>query len=194
MSQTTPPAFSRVLILFALGAGLPNLLTLAEQRPVNIAFICALFWGAAAGKKVSRAADARAQMKDKILSALFALIACLGLSSAVPMLFDSPTMNWTLTVTEHHFAWLVVGVVLAPIAEERFFRGALFAALFRKHRPFVAIVGTALAFAVAHPVGVHMTIALCVGLVLGILRHSSGDWRLCAVVHAAINAAVWLLS
>ncbi len=193
MSQTTPPAFPRVLILFALGAGLPNLLTLAEQRPVNIAFLCALFWGAAAGKNVPRSAVPRAQMKGKVLSALFAFIVCLGLSTTVPMLYESSTTNWTLTVTEHHYAWLVVGVVLAPIAEERFFRGALFAALFRNRRPLVAILGTALAFAVAHPVGVHMTIALCVGLALGILRHRCGDWRLCAVVHAAINATAWML-
>ena len=194
MSQTTPPAFLRVLILFALGAGLPNLLTLLGQRPLNIAFICALFWMVAAGRSVRRVPAPYADALGKLLGGLIAVCACLGLSTAIPAIFESATTNWTDTLGEPQLAWLVIGVVLAPIAEERFFRGALFAQLFRNRRPLVAILGSALAFAVAHPVGVHMTIALCVGITLGYLRHMSGDWRLCAAVHAAINATAWLLS
>ena len=194
MSQTTPPALLRVLLLFALGAGLPNLLTLQGQRPLNIAFICALFWMVAAGKSVRLAAAPDAHVRGKLVGGLIAVCTCLGLSTAVPLLFENPTTDWTLTLNGPRFAWIVVGVLLAPIAEERFFRGALFAALFRNGRPLVAILGSALAFAVAHPVGAHMAIAFGVGLVLGFLRHFSGDWRLCAGAHAAINGTAWLLN
>jgi membrane protease YdiL (CAAX protease family) len=89
------------------------------------------------------------------------------------------------------WASLFIVVLLAPLAEERFFRGTLFTTLEAEGRTRFAIIGTALAFAAAHPYGAPAATACGAGLTLGLLRAWTGDWRVCVLVHAFFNAGVW---
>lgn len=82
---------------------------------------------------------------------------------------------------------LVIGL-LAPLAEEAFFRGRLLPYLAARIGRWNALSLTTLAFAVAHGSPVACVVALPVGLLLGWLRLTRGDVAACVVVHQAHNA------
>lgn len=79
-------------------------------------------------------------------------------------------------------------VVLGPLLEEVFFRGALFQPL-RRHKPAAVVIGaTTVLFATAH-VDFRMMIPIAlVGLALGALRWWSGSLLPSFLAHAAFNA------
>jgi membrane protease YdiL (CAAX protease family) len=82
--------------------------------------------------------------------------------------------------------------LLAAVAEEAFFRRAVFGALLRSG-PTAAIGGSAALFAVVH-VSVYgwwvLPIDLAAGLLLSWQRHASGSWIAPAVTHAIANVLV----
>ncbi len=82
---------------------------------------------------------------------------------------------------------LVVGFI-----EELYFRGALFTALERGNRAFVALGTTAIAFAVMHPKPRDWAPLLVVALVLGELRRRGGSIWPSVALHAAFNATTLL--
>ena len=84
-------------------------------------------------------------------------------------------------------------VLVAPVAEELFFRGYLMHALMQRTRPIIAVVLSALAFTAAHagrgPEG--LLAILVLGVVSAYLfRYSRSLWP-CIVLHALHNA-IWL--
>ncbi|HEX6972093.1 MAG TPA: type II CAAX endopeptidase family protein [Limnochordia bacterium] len=83
---------------------------------------------------------------------------------------------------------LIVGV---PWFEELFFRGAAYAAFLPLGIP-VAIAGSAALFALAHPDPRRMPAFFAVGVVLGMLRATSGGLLEPAVVHMLANAIAWV--
>lgn len=89
---------------------------------------------------------------------------------------------------------LQVGVlcVLAPLAEELFFRGRLLPWLADRLGRWSALSLTTLAFAVAHGSPVSCLLALPVGLVLGWLRLTHRDLGACVVVHQVHNGLILL--
>jgi hypothetical protein len=88
-----------------------------------------------------------------------------------------------------HALLLVVGIaILAPLAEELFFRGALFTALLKSGPPFVATWTTSLAFVLAHQEPRTWAPLLLVALVLADLRLRSGSIWPGFALHAAFNA------
>ena len=194
MSRATSPSSIRTLGLFAVGAGLPNLLAFTPLRPLLIATLCAVYWLAAAGRRV-KVGQGRAP-RQKVCATGIGVAACIcwawGLQHWIAgesiAAFEAP---WMTQAAGPLWAWLAIVVLLAPFAEERFFRGALFTTLQAGGREWVAVGGSALAFAVAHPYGAPAVTALGAGLVLGIVRAWTGDWRASAAVHVAFNAAVW---
>jgi membrane protease YdiL (CAAX protease family) len=90
-------------------------------------------------------------------------------------------------------AWVLL--VLAPLFEESFFRAGVQEQLARLGRsPGLAIVATALLFAVAHVAvsGDPRRIAVVLpGLAIGAVYARTGRVRDCVALHAAMNAA-WL--
>jgi membrane protease YdiL (CAAX protease family) len=197
MSRAAPPSSIRAIGLFAVGAGLPNLLALVPLRPLLIAGLCALYWLVAAGYRVNTG-EGRGQ-RQKAFAAGAGVGACLCwawslhrwiLGESLPH-FETPWL--TKAVEEPQWAGLFIVVFLAPVAEERFFRGALFASLEAGGRKWVAVVGSTLAFAVAHPYGAPAAMAVGAGLSLGLVRAWTGDWRAAAAVHAVFNGTVWLV-
>jgi membrane protease YdiL (CAAX protease family) len=94
-----------------------------------------------------------------------------------------------------YFGWsLVVGVV--AMAEEVFFRGALFEMARKTSGEFTAVLLAAAAFALMHvPIyGWHvLPLDFSVGLFLGCLRIISGSWIAPGVAHTGADLAGWWL-
>jgi len=85
-------------------------------------------------------------------------------------------------------------VVVGPLLEEVFFRGALFRLLTRRYAFDTVILVTAILFAVAHlepqmflPIGV-------VGLAMAFLRHASGSIVPSFLLHASFNGVSFALT
>jgi membrane protease YdiL (CAAX protease family) len=85
---------------------------------------------------------------------------------------------------------LVGAVVVAPVAEELFFRGVVLGALCRHlHRVWPAILLTAIAFGLIHVTQPQDVLPLVtMGVVLGYLRLRCGSLWPCIVLHALFNA------
>jgi membrane protease YdiL (CAAX protease family) len=88
----------------------------------------------------------------------------------------------------------VAVVVLAPLAEELLFRGALLRALMRRTNPAWAVFGSALVFALVHPLGdpevgsvIVVPAILTLGVVSGYLAVRSGDLSRSMMLHAGFN-------
>jgi membrane protease YdiL (CAAX protease family) len=83
-------------------------------------------------------------------------------------------------------------IVAAPIVEELVFRGAGFTLL----RPFgarVAVLGTGVAFGLAHGLVEGLPIITAFGLGLGYLRERTESIYPCVVLHSAFNATAVIL-
>lgn len=92
--------------------------------------------------------------------------------------------------------FLLVAVVLAPLAEEAFFRGVVLEGLLRWMRPWLAVASTAVVFALMHGgYGLRGLLIFFIGCVLGWARLHSGGLRVPVLVHGAQNlfAAVLML-
>ena len=92
--------------------------------------------------------------------------------------------------------WLVVIpiVVLAPIAEEIFFRGIVFNALLREAGPRWAFLGSATLFAIVHASVVAFVPILLLGLVLAWIYRRTQSLLAAIVVHATFNGLSVLLA
>lgn len=80
--------------------------------------------------------------------------------------------------------------LLAPFAEEMFFRGVAVNAWAREHGPRVAVVGSAVLFAAAHALGgslLALPPIFLLGLILGAAYVSTRSLPLVAGVHATFN-------
>jgi len=88
---------------------------------------------------------------------------------------------------------LSVGVV-APAAEEVFFRGYMQSELRRRWPAWVAVVATSVGFAILHvdPTGVHVVLALLLGLYLGFVVELTGSTLPAVVCHVVNNIAFTL--
>ena len=83
-------------------------------------------------------------------------------------------------------------VLLAPLAEELFFRGWLYTALRARWGVLPAFLVTAASFAAIHwdPAHRHMFRVLPLALAVGLLREITGSIRPTMVLHAAYNAVI----
>jgi uncharacterized protein len=90
----------------------------------------------------------------------------------------------------------VLIVVLAPVAEELFFRGWLYTALRQRFGFPMALGVTAILFALAHWERTHLYAAavLPVGFMLGYVRERAGSTRASALFHALYNMTGWILT
>jgi membrane protease YdiL (CAAX protease family) len=90
--------------------------------------------------------------------------------------------------------FVVAVVALAPLTEELLFRGVLLRALLRRTTPAWAVAGSALAFALVHPLGdpdvgsvIAVPALLALGLVSGAVAVRSGDLSRSILLHAGFN-------
>lgn len=85
---------------------------------------------------------------------------------------------------------LILVAVIAPIAEELFFRGMLYPVLRRRWSSQVAIVVNGLLFALIHFIPILIPGLFLVGIVLAWVRERSGSLIPCMLVHALQNTVV----
>jgi hypothetical protein len=85
-------------------------------------------------------------------------------------------------------------VLLAPVAEELLFRGALYGWLRRRLTAPTAVIMTALPFAFAHPLPVLWPAALCFGIVAAAFRERSGNLTPVIAIHVVNSVALIAVS
>ena len=111
-------------------------------------------------------------------------------SIAVGMLYPQ-SRDWD-RLPEHRLPtalFLVLAVVMAPVAEELLFRGWIFTALRARRSAFAAIVLSSAAFAAAHNESSHLyaLAVFPVGLALGWMRERTGSIRATMLMHGSYN-------
>jgi uncharacterized protein len=77
---------------------------------------------------------------------------------------------------------------LTPLGEELLFRGVITTVLLRHGRPVVAVVGSALIFALAHGINIVFPAALVAGLATAEIYRRSGSVWTAVVVHVVFNS------
>lgn len=82
----------------------------------------------------------------------------------------------------------VILIVLGPLVEEIFFRGALFRPLRKQNSAFTVIAVTAACFAVAHAMPQTYAPIALVGISIGLSRLFSGSFIPPVLIHCAFNA------
>ena len=89
---------------------------------------------------------------------------------------------------------LIVAVLLGPVAEELFFRGAMFAALLRRWGIGTAVIVPSLLWAIVHVQYGWWDVALLAGsgILLAMVRWKGGSLYLPVGLHAAWNLLVTL--
>jgi membrane protease YdiL (CAAX protease family) len=136
-------------------------------------------------------------VRDKVLWGIAALGLLYGLGSSAALgYFYSASNSWLLLPRDHLAAALlfVVAVVMAPVAEETYFRGWIFTSLRAHWGLWPAMIVSALLFALAHYESTHLY-ALAVfplGLILAALRARTGSTRTSMAFHAANNLIAFL--
>lgn len=79
-------------------------------------------------------------------------------------------------------------VILGPLVEEAFFRGALFGGLRRQHGPWMSVLIVTALFAGAHGSSQLFIPLFAVGIVVTLLRSASGSLWPCLTAHMTFNA------
>ena len=119
-----------------------------------------------------------------VLVSVFVLIDIEQLS---PKEFES--LNETAKHLFPGIAGLLCGCIFCPVLEEIGFRGILLGGLLKSQcRPWIAILVTALIFALLHGVGVHFNVSLVFGIILGWLYWRTGSIILCMIIHVVNNS------
>jgi membrane protease YdiL (CAAX protease family) len=92
-----------------------------------------------------------------------------------------------------HWIFLCLGVFGAPLIEELAFRGLLWGALAKRRiNPWWCTVITAVVFAAVHLEPVRFGVLLVAGLVLGLLRQSTGRLGPSILAHVGLNAIAFV--
>ncbi len=99
-------------------------------------------------------------------------------------------------VLKSPWGYFAVGI-LVPLTEEIVFRGAILRSLLKLNKkvmkPWVAIVASALIFAIAHVNPAQMPHAFLIGLLLGWMYRRTGSIVLCVAMHWVNNTAAYVL-
>lgn len=162
-----------LLLLLLIARGLPFREIFALRRPVS--------WPAA--WRIAAAALAATYATS------FALEIVLGHASreqAVPQFWDP-------TRVDAFIANAIAIALFVPIVEEATCRGLGFR-LLEAYGQGVAVIGSAIAFALAHGAVIDLPWVLVTGLGLGYLRSRSASIYPCVVLHAIVNGVAILAS
>ena len=105
----------------------------------------------------------------------------------------SPKEFESLSETGEHLfpgmAGVLYGCIFCPILEEIGVRGILLGGLLKSRcRPWLAILVSALIFALLHGIGVHFVVSFVFGIILGWLYWRTGSIVLCMIIHVVNNS------
>jgi uncharacterized protein len=122
----------------------------------------------------------------------------LGLALAIPATLLG-RLGIQPVILAHTAAWDTPGNVLQAAAQELEFRGLLLGALERVTRPWVANLGQAVFFGLAHiavqyegPAGPFVPVTIALGFVLGWLTQRTGSLWPAIIIHAVGDVAVYV--
>ena len=96
------------------------------------------------------------------------------------------------TLLSNRWGYITIGL-LAPVAEEVVFRGAILKSLLTKYRPWLAIVLSAVIFSVGHLNPAQMPHAFLIGLLLGWMYWRTGSILPGMAYHWANNSAAYVI-
>jgi uncharacterized protein len=136
-------------------------------------------------------------VRDKVVWFLAAAGLVYGLVSSAALGYFYPKSNTWLLIPRDPVAaglLLVMAAIMAPVAEETYFRGWIFTSLRQSWGRWPAILVSALLFGLAHYESTHLY-ALAVfplGLVLAGLRERTGSAGTSMLFHAANNLIAFL--
>jgi membrane protease YdiL (CAAX protease family) len=181
------------------GAMYPPMLILGMARLVEIFLLLLIvsLWG----KGMSSIGLARDQImtgvkKGLIWSAVFGLCACLGFV----VLFTVHENPLRLIKTDlpsvgaRLILFFVVGGLVAPIAEEIFFRGVIYGFL-RRWGVLLALAGTTVTFVLAHAISSRIPLTQIVGgIVFAVAYEVEGKLMVPITIHVLGNMAIFTLS
>ena len=148
-----------------------------------------------------RLGPGRMRRRDVAVMAIGVLALSQALESLV-LLLDlgrGPALEWmTRTVASATPLGLTLAVVvvglLAPVAEELFFRGYMLTRLRAVWSPGPAILMSAIAFGIIHGEWVHGLLAAVIGIYLGLVTERAGSVTPAMICHVVNNTASVLLS
>ncbi len=127
-----------------------------------------------------------------VLAALGALIPSVWIQEHMPELPNIVEGEFDM-IMKDRWGYLVVGL-LAPLAEEMVFRGAVLRSLLRwKENPWIGIVISAVLFAVIHMNPAQMPHALLIGLLLGWLYYRTDSIVPGVVYHWVNNTVAYVM-
>ena len=126
-----------------------------------------------------------------VLAALGAIIPSVWLQEQLPTLPNVMEESFSM-ILKGRWGYVVVGL-LAPVAEEIVFRGAILRTLLQKFGPWKAIWISAVLFALVHGNPAQMPHALLVGLLLGWMYWRTGSILPGIAYHWVNNSVAYLL-
>lgn len=127
------------------------------------------------------------------LGASLASAVVVNVLQALGMEVEPQAAEQALELVEPWVAVLAI-VILAPIAEELFFRGVIFNALLRERGTRWAYIGSAALFAVIHLSIVALLPIFLLGLALAWVYHRTGNLLAPIVMHAVVNGISVLIA
>ena len=129
---------------------------------------------------------------------VWSVIAALG--AIIPSLWLQEHMPELPNVVENEFSmilasrWGYLGIgLLAPLAEEVVFRGAILRSLLGRYRPWTAICLSALLFALIHVNPAQLPHAFAVGLLFGWMYYRTGSILPSMAYHWANNSVAYVM-
>lgn len=115
-----------------------------------------------------------------------------GLKTVGLPIDDQPQEVVTLIAEVHSIlpliGFFILAVILAPLAEELVFRGAIYGFLKRRFSRWLALILSATAFALLHANLASFLPLLFLGIVLALVYEASGNIRVPILLHALFNA------
>ena len=127
-----------------------------------------------------------------VLASVGAIIPSIWLQEQLPEL-PNVMGNQFEMVLRNPFGYLVIGL-MAPLAEEIVFRGAILRALLKwTSRHWLAIALSALCFALVHANPAQMPHAFLVGLLLGWMYYRTGSIIPCVTYHWVNNSVAYIM-
>lgn len=127
-----------------------------------------------------------------VIAALGLLVPTIWIQEQMPELPNLAENEFEMLLG-HRWGYLTLGI-LAPLAEEVVFRGAILRSLLgTRHSPFAAIAISALLFAVAHLNPAQFPHAFVIGLLLGWMYWRTGSILPGMAYHWANNSAAYVI-
>lgn len=126
-----------------------------------------------------------------VIAAVGMIVPSAWVAEQMPELPNIVEQEFTMLLS-NRWGYITIGL-LAPVAEEVVFRGAILKSLLNKYSPWIAIVFSAVIFSVGHLNPAQMPHAFLIGLLLGWMYWRTGSILPGMAYHLANNSVAYVL-